>query len=112
MNEAELRLTRHLRRLATRTNDPGMLAWGERAARLRWIDGAAAGIFAETCPDCLGVVAGSAAGSTRVEGQVEPRYLPCLCGTRVDIDDLTHRHGVYDVLSRNGTQSATGQPQD
>lgn len=109
------KLTTYLQQLRRRTNDPAVLAWGERAATLRYVDDVAAGIVAETCPDCLGVVLGSTAGTrtTRLpNGRFGPnRYRDCECGTRVSVDALVLLHGLRGAFGP-GTVAATGQAQD
>lgn len=101
--------------VAGRTNDPDVLAWAARAARLRYDDNVAAGIIAETCPDCYGVVEGSAPGTQQARDAsgkfAGSRYRACKCGSRVYTDDLVARHGLTGAFPR-GIVAATGKAVD
>lgn len=99
---------------------PEIGAWLVRATHLRFCEDIAAAIMAETCPDCLGVVEGSAPGTREApalrddSGRFLPgarmRYTFCQCaGVRVDHRQLPERHGLAGIF-RGYVEDGTGRP--
>lgn len=96
--------------------------WGERACHERFAEGKASALVAEICPDCRGVVPGSAAGTSTLPTQRDERgrfvagrrgWIECRCsnGRRVNFYGLAKLHDIDSVLARDAV-SATGARQD
>ena len=95
--------------------------WFVRAVHLRFVDDAAAGIFAETCPGCLGVVDASLPGTRTRPAQrgSDGRYMPgsrltytdCECSRGASEGEILAEHELTEFFSRR-SEPSTGTSRD